>query len=71
MNADWMSLFLAALIGFSLAWAICSLWTARWLDRERRRMHEQHTMLIDPVLAEMSREIERLQMQEKLNRERA
>jgi hypothetical protein len=73
MTTDWMALFLAGLIGASVSWALCSLWTIRWIDRERRKNKQLADMLqnIEPADTPLMRELRRLQEQERFNRERA
>ena len=44
MDTDWMALFLAALVGFSTGWLVCSIWAARMLDRARQQMRRQREM---------------------------
>lgn len=74
MDNDWMGLFLAALIGFSLGWAWCSYWAARMLDAERRRLKgirlADYITEVEPEDTPLMRELRRLQEQERFNRER-
>jgi hypothetical protein len=69
-NSDWMSLFLAGLTGASVGWGLCSLWTLRWIEQERQRMRDE-TMELVEIAQSRTRELERLQLQEHFNRERA
>lgn len=64
---DWGYMFLAAVVGFCLGWMLNSLWSIRWIDAERRKIHET----VDPVVEQMHIELERLRLQERFNRERA
>jgi hypothetical protein len=70
MTTDWMELFLAGLIGASISWMLCSMWTMRWIERECRRMRDDTNARIEQTQVDHY-ELLRLKEQEKFNRERA
>jgi hypothetical protein len=68
---DYMSLFLSGLIGASLSWAICSLWTVRYIDHMRRQIRETMNTRLEAYERDIREDYERLKVQEQWNRERA
>jgi hypothetical protein len=70
LSSDWGALIIAALIGASVSWALCSLWSVRWIDQERRRLHDDINAKIAQTQADQQ-EFLRLKERENFNRDRA
>lgn len=71
MSSDWMSLFLAFMIGGSVSWCLSSLWTVRYIDHIRRQMRESMRARAEAYERDIREDYERLKLQERFNRERA